>query len=50
MESLKKEKDDLANKLSFRSQEVKNLNAEINTLKGQVRNVIRVVLNIKVQQ
>ena len=39
MESLRREKDDLANKLTFRNQEVEKLNAEITGLKGQVRNI-----------
>ena len=37
MDSLRREKEDLANKLNYRNQEVEKLNAEISTLKGQVR-------------
>ena len=37
MESLRREKDDLASKLNYRTQEVEKLNAEISSLKGQVR-------------
>jgi polyhydroxyalkanoate synthesis regulator phasin len=37
MESLRREKEDLTNKLNYRSQEVDRLNAEVSTLKGQVR-------------
>ena len=39
MESLKRDKEDLTNKLNYKSQEVERLNAEVSTLKGQVRNL-----------
>ena len=39
MESLKREKEDLSNKLTYKNQEVERLSAELSTLKGQVRNL-----------
>ena len=38
VESLRREKDNLTSKLNYRDQEVEKLNAEISSLKGQVRN------------
>ena len=37
MDSLRREKEDLTSKLNYRNQEVEKLNAEISSLKGQVR-------------
>ena len=45
MESLRREKDDLANKLNYRKQEVEKLNAEISSLKGQVRETMTTQLH-----
>ena len=39
MESLKRDKVDLTNKLNYKNQEVERLSAELSTLKGQVRNL-----------
>ena len=39
MESLKRDKEDLTNKLNYKNQEVERLSAELSTLKGQVRNL-----------
>ena len=37
MDSLRREKEDLASKLTYKHQEVEKLNVELSTLKGQVQ-------------
>ena len=46
MESLRKEKDDLANKLSFRNQEVEKLNDELKSLRREKADLTSKVMHV----